>query len=212
MRYWPASLLVILAVAACGQVRTAPDASPSVGRLAAALDPCSGYTCSGAGASLNVAYPYRLNTHCGVLSAWFDGRAFYVAAVDPSSVTVGLENPEELGAMTLLSPHDAVFRAASGAVIPFVDAPPGVIGTPYRFRVYVLSGGNQLIDRGFAGRRWQAEGTLPGVTGPLPGPKGQDAFTEVEGTMTLTGKDTAVFRSTGGGEVRFVARGPVGCA
>jgi hypothetical protein len=123
-----------------------PAASPSPGGPGIAPDPCSGYTCSGPGARLNVAYPYRLHTHCGVLGAPFDGRAFYVEAVDPATVTRGLDNPEDVGTMTLLSPHAAVFRASSGALIRFVDALPGVIGRPYPFRVYVLSGGNHLID------------------------------------------------------------------
>ncbi len=105
--------------------------------------------------------------------------------------------------MTLLSPHLAVFRPSRGHAIQFVDSLPGVTSQPYPFRVYVLSGGNQLIDRGFAGRLWRAQGTLPGVVGPPYG-NGQDRFTEVDGTMTLTGPDTAVFRSGAGAEVRFV--------
>jgi hypothetical protein len=172
---------------------------------------CSGYTCDGPGAQPNAAYSYRLNTHCGVLGTRFDGRPFYVEAIDPSAVTIGLDNPEDVGTMTLLSPHVAVFRAAAGKQIRFVDAPPGVIGQPYPFRVLVQSGGNQLIERGFAGRRWQAEGALPGITGPPAGPKGQDAVAEIDGTMTLTGPDAAVFRSGSGAQVRFVVMGPVGC-
>jgi hypothetical protein len=212
MRHWPACLLIALAVPACAGIGVAPAASPSPGDRSLAPDPCSGYTCSGPGAQLNGAYAYRLHTHCGVLSTWFDGRAFYVEAVDPSTITSGLDNPEDIGTMTLLSPHTAVFRASAGKMIRFADAFPGVIGEPYPFRVYVLSGGNQLIDRGFAGRLWQAEGSLPGVTGPSPGPKGQDALTLVEGTMTLISGDMAVFRDRAGGEVRFKLRGPVGCA
>jgi hypothetical protein len=76
MRRSPAYLLVALAVTACAGTRVGPAASPSRGGPAIAPDPCSGYTCSGPGARLNVAYPYRLHTHCGVLGAPFDGRAF----------------------------------------------------------------------------------------------------------------------------------------
>jgi hypothetical protein len=175
-------------------------------------NPCLGYTCDGPGAQLNMAYPYRLHTHCGVLGTRFDGRPFYVEEIDPAPVTTGLNNPEDVGTMTLLSPHVAVFRAVAGNQIRFVDAPPGVIGQPYPFRVLVLSGGNQLIDRGFAGRLWHAEGALPGITGPPAGPKGQDAVAEIDGTMTLTGPDTAVFRSGSGAQVRFTLVGPVLCA
>jgi hypothetical protein len=145
-----------------------------------------------------------------VLGTRFDGRALYVEAVDPSTVTSGLNNPEDLGTMTLVSSHVAVFRAASGSVIRFVDSPPGVVGRPYPFRVYVLSGGNQLIDRGFAGRLWRALGTLPGVVGPPYG-NGQDRFTAVDGTMTLTSPDAAVFRTSTGAQVEFAPEEAQGC-
>jgi len=157
-----------------------------------------------------VAYSYRLFTHCGVLGACFDGRSFFVEAIDPSLVTSGLINPEDVGTMTLVSIHIAVFRTSAGNAIRFVDAPPGIVGHPYPFRVYVLSGGNQLIDRGFAGRLWRALGTLPGVVGPPYG-NGQDRFTVVDGTMTLTGPDAAVFRTSSGAQVQFVPAQALGC-
>jgi hypothetical protein len=157
-----------------------------------------------------IAYSYRLHTHCGVLGTRFDGRPFYVEAVDPSTVTTGLDNPEDLGTMTLVSPHLAVFVTSQGHIIQFVDSPPGVVGQPYPFRVLVLSGGNQLIDRQFAGRLWRAQGSIPGVVGPPYG-NGQDRFTEVDGTITLIAPDTAAFRSAAGAQVRFVAVEPGGC-
>jgi hypothetical protein len=145
-----------------------------------------------------------------VLATRFDGRAFYVEAIDPSTITTGLNNPEDVGTMTLISPHVAVFKASGGSLIQFVDSPPGVVGQPYPFRVYVGSVGNQLVDRGFAGRLWHAQGTLPGVAGPPYG-NGQDRFTVVQGTMTLTGPGSAVFRGSSGGQVLFVLQGPLGC-
>jgi hypothetical protein len=151
-----------------------------------------------------------LHTHCGVLGTRFDGRIFYVEAVDPSTVTNGLNNPEDLGTMRLVSSHLAVYRAASGTVIRFVDSPPGVIGHPYTFRVFVLSGGNRLIDRGFAGRLWRALGTLPGVVGPPYG-NGQDRFAAVDGTMTLGSPDAAVFQTSTGAQVQFAPAGMVLC-
>lgn len=203
-------VLVALSLVAC---RTAsPESATS---LSLAIDspspnPCSGYACNGPGAKLNTAYPYRLFTHCGVLGTRFDGRSFCVEAIDPSTVTSGLNNPEDVGTMRLVSTHVALFRSSVGNAIRFVDAPPGVVGRPYPFRVYVLSGGNQLIDRGFAGRLWRALGTLPGVVGPPYG-NGQDRFTVVDGTMTLTGPDAAVFRASSGAQVQFVPEGALGC-
>ncbi len=197
-------------VAGCGPSVVAGGATPATNASSPSQNPCLGYTCDGPGAQLNTAYPYRLFTHCGVLGTRFDGRSFYVQAVDPSTVTIDLNNPVDLGTMTLRSPHLAVFVTSGGRAIQFVDSPPGVVGQPYPLRVLVLSGGNQLIDRQFAGRLWRAQGSLPGVVGPPYG-NGQDRFTQVDGTLTLTDPDTAVFRSAARGQVRFVAVQPGGC-
>lgn len=172
-------------------------------------NPCSSYTCDGPGAQLNVSYPYRLFTHCGVVSTRFNGQSFYVAAIDPFTVISGLRNPEDAGTMTLVSPHAAVFRASSGQTIPFVDSPPGSVGVPYPLTVSVSSGGNQLVDRPFAGFVWKAQGTLPGVSGPPYG-NGQDSFIHVPGTMTMTGPESATFRSNSGAQVQFV-HAAMGC-
>lgn len=210
LRRWLAYLMAAVALAACGAASVGAAASPLQNASTPNQNPCSAYTCDRPGAQLDVAYPYRLYTHCGVLGTRFDGRDFYVEAVDPSTVTYGLNNPEDFGAMTLMSRHLAVFRTSGGHLLRFVDAPPGVIGQPYPFRVFVLSGGNHLIDRGFAGRLWRAQGWLPGVVGPPYG-DGRDRFTDVDGTMTLTAQDAAVFRSRAGAEVPFVRVGPFGC-
>lgn len=203
-------LLVAFACAACGTAQAGPLASPSLLTLAPSPNPCSGVTCDGPGAGLNVSYVYRLFTHCGVLGTRFDGRAFYVEAIDPSTVTGGLNNPEDIGTMTLVSPHVAIFRSSAGNTIRFVDSPPGVTGQPYPFRIFVQSGGNQLSDARFAGRLWRAQGTLPGVVGPPYG-NGQDRFTVVNGTMTLTGPESATFRGSSGAQVQYLDAGPVLC-
>jgi hypothetical protein len=197
-------------VTSCGSAGVAARATPPTNAPSPSQNPCLGYTCDGPGAQFNTAYPYRLFTHCGVLGTRFDGRSFYVQAVDPSSATIDLNNPVDMGTMTLRSPHLAVFVTSRGRAIQFVDSPPGVVGQPYPFRVLVLSGGNQLIDRQFAGRLWRAQGSLPGIIGPPYG-NGQDRFTQVDGTMTLTDPDTAVFRSAAGAQVEFVAVQPGGC-
>jgi hypothetical protein len=202
--------MVAFSVAGCGSGSVAARAAPTASVPSPSQNPCLGHTCDSPGAQLNTAYPYRLFTHCGVLGTRFDGRSFYVQAVDPSTVTIDLNNPEDLGTMTLRSPHLAVFVTSRGRSIQFVDSPPGVVGQPYPFHVLVLSGGNQLIDRPFAGRLWRAQGSLPGVVGPPYG-NGQDRFTQVDGTLTLTDPDTAVFRGAAGGQVRFVAVQPGGC-
>lgn len=205
-----ACLAVVVAGTACGAGPTGLEGGRSSEQKAPSPNPCPRVTCDAPGTRVNFSYPYRLFTHCGVLETRFDGRAFYIAAIDPDSVTGGLNDPEDVGTMMLVSPHVAVFRSASGNLIRFVDSPPGVTGRAYPFRILVQSGGNQLNESRFAGRLWRAQGTLPGVTGPPYG-NGQDRFTVVNGTMTLTGQQTAVFRSSTGTEVQFVDEGPMLC-
>jgi hypothetical protein len=141
-----------------------------------------------------VAYAYQLPTHCGVLEAWFEGRMFYVESLYPSDVASGLDQPVDTGTMVLLAPHLAAFQDATGHHIRFVDSPPGVIGQAYPFTVHVLAGTNQLIDEHFAARVWRAQGALSGVIGPPYG-NGHDAYTSVNGTLTLLSTEQAIFTS-----------------
>ncbi len=202
---------VILALAGCGEPQAAAEVvvpAPINGEVGP-LD-CPSPNCERHGVQQGMPYLYRLHTHCGVLSIFFDGRPFYVEAIEPSSVTSGLQNPFDDGAMALLSHGVAEFRDPQGHVIRFVDDPPGVIGRPYPFKVRVLSGGNRLLEVAFAGRRWQPQGTLPGVTGPPYG-DGRDRFTTVDGTMTLLSSDRAAFRSQSGAAVLFTLAPLTGC-
>ena len=110
----------------------------------------------------------------------------------------------------MLSAHTAEFVDIAGHRIRFVDAPPGQLNLPYPFKVHVLSGGNQLIDEPFAGRRWRTLDTLPGVFGPPYG-TGRDTYTTVSGTFTLESDSQATFRSDAGAIAHFTALPPSGC-
>jgi hypothetical protein len=112
--------------------------------------------------------------------------------------------------MTLISPHVAEFTDAAGHRVRFVDYLPGEVDRPYPLTVLVISGGNQVADRQFAGRHWRTTDTLPGVVGPPYG-NGRDAYTEVHGTMTLLGDGNARFKSDAGAVLRFSALPPAGC-
>jgi hypothetical protein len=182
------SLVVIVILTACGSGMGRPGTGQT--------DPCNAYTCDGHGAQVNVAYRYQLPTHCGVLETQFDGRLFYVESLYPSDLPPGLDGPTDLGTMTLLGAHLALFQDAAGHSIRFVDSPPGVIGRPYPFTAHVLAGGNTLIDEHFAGRLWHPQGTLPGVSGPPYG-NGHDAYTTVSGNISLVSDDLAVFTAHG---------------
>src|ERR1700687_2970025 len=187
------SLLVsIVILTACGSGMGRPGSGQT--------DSCNAYSCDGQGAQLNVAYRHQLPTHCGVLETQFDGRLFYVESLYPSDLPPGLDGPKDLGTMTLLGAHLALFQDSVGHSIRFVDSPPGVIGRAYQFTAHVLAGGNTLIDEHFAGRLWHPQGTLPGVSGP-PYSNGHDAWTPVPGTMTLLSGDNSVFRTEGGATV-----------
>ncbi|HVS06253.1 MAG TPA: hypothetical protein VHK65_08815 [Candidatus Dormibacteraeota bacterium] len=112
--------------------------------------------------------------------------------------------------MTLLSPHVAAFVDHAGNRVLFVDQVPGTLNTPYPFAVGVMSGGNQIGDVHFAGRRWHTLETLPGVTGPPYG-NGQDRSTNVGGTFTIVDADRGVFRSYAGAVLQFTALPQAGC-
>lgn len=196
MRAGLAAIVAALLIAGCdtpttGSARASPRPTPTP-------------------AFIPVSEPFDLYTHCGILGTDFAGRAFYLETLDPSDVPYR-GNPSAPGWMTLVSPHVAEFTDAGGHRIRFVDYLPGEVDHPYPLTVLVMSGGNQLGDRQFAGRRWRTTDTLPGVVGPPYG-NGQDAFTEVYGTMTLLGDGNARFKSNAGAIARFSPLPPVGCA
>jgi len=184
-------------VAGCG-----PGVTPSVKASTATAVPTF----------IQVSQPFRLFTHCGILTTEFAGRTFYLAELYPARVSFvgGMGNPMVSGTMTLLSPHVARFSDPAGNQILFVDQLPGALNIPYPFAVHVLSGGNTLIDEQFAGRHWHTTETLPGVKGPPYG-NGMDSFTEVHGTLTIVDAEDAVFRSDAGGVLHFTALAFVGC-
>jgi len=159
-----------------------------------------------------VSQPFRLFTHCGILTTYIAGRTFYLAELYPARVSFlgNPGDPEVSGTMTLLSPHVARFSDQAGNQILFVDQPPGALNSPYPFAVHVLSGGNTLIDEQFAGRHWHTTETLPGVKGPPYG-NGRDRFTEVHGTLTIIDAEDAVFRSDAGAVLHVTALSFVGC-
>jgi hypothetical protein len=159
-----------------------------------------------------VSQPFRLFTHCGILTTYIAGRTFYLAELYPARVSFrgSPGSPEVFGSMTMLSPHLARFSDSAGNQILFVDQPPGALNSPYPFVVHVMSGGNQLSDEQFAGRHWHTNETLPGVKGPPYG-NGMDRVTEVHGTLTIVDAEDAVFRSNAGAVLHFTALGPTGC-
>jgi hypothetical protein len=182
-------------IAGCGEAATT-SARPSAAATAAISQP----------------QPFNLFTHCGILTTYFAGRTFYLAEVYPSRVQVSTDPgmPEVPGTMTLLSPHVAAFVDHAGNRVLFVDQLPDALNTPYPFTVGVMSGGNQIGDEQFAGRRWHTAETLPGVVGPPYG-NGQDRSTSVGGTFTIIDAEDGVFRSYAGAVLHFSALPPAGC-
>ena len=78
--------------------------------------------------SVGVAYPFRLYTHCGILSARFGGRLWRAQPplTDGSgNPPKGWDNPQQAGTMRLLSRDEAEFEAASGQRARFVPLTPG---------------------------------------------------------------------------------------
>ena len=172
----------------------------------------AGKPSAAATSAISQPQPFNLFTHCGILTTYFAGRTFYLAEVYPSRVQVSTDpgRPEVTGTMTLLSPHVAAFVDHAGNRVLFVDQLPGALNTPYPFAVGVMSGGNQIGDEQFAGRRWHTAETLPGVVGPPYG-NGQDRSTSVGGTFTIIDAEDGVFRSYAGAVLHFSALPPAGC-
>jgi hypothetical protein len=198
MRAGLAVPVAAMMIAGCGEAATTPTATPVRPFVARA--------------AISQPQPFNLFTHCGILTTYFAGRTFYLAELYPARVIVAGNpgQPEVPGTMTLLSPHLAAFVDQRGNRVLFVDAFPGALNTPYPFAVRVMSGGNQLSDEQFAGRRWHTTETLPGITGPAYG-DGRDRFTSVAGTFTLVDTYDGVFRSQAGAVLHFTALPPAGC-
>jgi hypothetical protein len=83
----------------------------------------------GPGAVIGMSYPLQLYTHCGVLSARFDGRDWNA---DPPLLDEGEANPPpgwgnpfDQGTMTLIGPNLAEFRSEAGEVARFRPRPAG---------------------------------------------------------------------------------------
>ena len=114
-RSWPLLAAIVsglmLAAMACGG--TPPNAGEAGGNISI-----------GVGKS----EPYRLYTHCGVLSANINGQTFYA---DPplsdgnGNPPPGWGNPYDDGVMSLQSPTVADFRDSVGHSAHFVAAPQG---------------------------------------------------------------------------------------
>jgi hypothetical protein len=200
------SCLALLVVACVIPACVNPPASP-------ARAPHAQTSSSSGNATVTLqAQPFNLFTHCGILTTYFAGRVFYLAELDPARVHLSGNpgNPEVAGTMTLLSSHAAVFVDPEGDRIPFVDQLPGALGTPYSFAVHVMSGGSQLSDEPFAGRRWHTTETLPGVIGPPYG-NGQDRSTLIRGSFTTLDAQHALFRTQAGAILHYTALPLAGC-
>ena len=83
----------------------------------------------GPGAVIGVSYPFDLYTHCGVVSARFDGRDWNA---DPpllddygANPPSGWGNPFDRGTMTLLEPDLAEYRSDAGQIARFRPRPAG---------------------------------------------------------------------------------------
>lgn len=81
----------------------------------------------GTGAELNVAYPYRIHTHCGVVAMYFDGR--FWDAQPPlrdgsGNPPAGWDRNDQAGTVTLLSRDRAEFVAPAGLRAEFVPHVP----------------------------------------------------------------------------------------
>ena len=108
-----AAVVVLLTVAFLWLVRP-PGAGVGSCNAASVVPPCA------SGADVGVAYAHQLRTHCGIRSAYFDGRRWIASPIlgglDPPS---GWGNPFEYGAMELIAENSARFTSSAGLVAEF---------------------------------------------------------------------------------------------
>src|SRR5438874_11285343 len=99
-------VLIALLITGCGSRVTGSASSSS---------PTSTFT--------PVSQPFRLFTHCGILTTYIARRTFYLAELYPARVSVegNPGNPEISGSMTMPSPHLSRFSDSSGKPIVVVD-------------------------------------------------------------------------------------------
>ena len=110
-----AALFVLFVVAMLWSARP-PGAGDGGCNAESVLPPCA------PGAALGVAYVYQLRTHCGIRSAYFDGRRWIASPVlDDGSLNPpsGWRNPFDDGAMELIAENSARFTTSAGLVAEF---------------------------------------------------------------------------------------------
>ena len=120
-RRWPLWVVVLLAAAVFVLFTVAflwlvrpPGAGVGSCNAASVLPPCA------TGADVGVAYAHQLRTHCGIRSAYFDGRRWIASPVlgglDRSPP--GWRDPD-YGSMELIAENSARFTSSAGLVAEF---------------------------------------------------------------------------------------------
>lgn len=78
--------------------------------------------------SLNVgeSSPYRLYTHCGIVSVTANGHIYYAQPIlSEGAAPPGWGNPYDEGTLTMVDAHVVEFRDPSGHKATFTDTPAG---------------------------------------------------------------------------------------
>lgn len=124
-------VVLLLALAACTQASPAPMPTPTPTIPGDPVVTCTarpqGPPC-GPGAELGKLYPFALYTHCGVRSAYFDGRRWIADPVlsdESGNPPPGWGNPSERGTMVLVKEDLARFTSTSGNTAEFRPLPEG---------------------------------------------------------------------------------------
>jgi hypothetical protein len=159
-------------------------------------------------AALAPAEPFKLTTHCGVVSIVLDGRTLYPVVPTGIPASLRLPNPVDNGTLQLIAPDLAVFRDSSGNEIHFVDHPPAMLGLAYP--TYVTIDVGAPVTLAFNGQIWSAPRPPVGVVLPTPDPSGRDVTTSVAGTVTLM-TVSRLDLHTAGGDVDLTPIGNPGC-
>jgi hypothetical protein len=89
----------------------------------------------GTGVEIGQPYPYTLYTHCGIRSAYFDGRRWIAEPIlskDNVNPPAGWGNPFDRGSMELVAEDLARFTSTSGLAAEFRPLLPEGSDYPWR--------------------------------------------------------------------------------
>jgi hypothetical protein len=122
-------LLLVVLLATCG-----PEAAPApaLGQAISCNPESTGIPCV-EGVEVGEEYPYRLYTHCGIRSAYFNAQWWIADPVleDNYNPPQGWGNPFDVGTMQMTQKNRLLYLSAGGETAEFRPLAPGEEYRPF---------------------------------------------------------------------------------